>query len=654
MTSLVVDPKLILKAKKKLGDKNAELIVEALGVEDYDARRMRACCPHHEEKTPSWIYNPKEYKFHCFGCNRNTDIIDAFMAKGMTYIEALQDLFDKAGIKYSFGEHGVRTQHEYRYPKPVECNSKDRIVKYMETRKISLKTLDYADVREDEHGNIVFNYYDTNDVLTLVKYRPSRKVQKGEPKCWCQKDADTLPLLFNMNRINVSEPLLICEGEMDALSAIESGYSNAVSIPLGAGNFHWIEKNWDWLEQFEDIIVCSDNDDAGQKMRKEVTSRLGSWRTRYVDIPYYYELEDGRKVLIKDLNEVLYRYGKERVLEIITRAKETPVDSVVDFSDIDDIDLDQIDGIYTGIEDLDRRLMKLFYGTLNIVTGVNGAGKSSFLSQLVCECMEQGKNAFMYSGELPNFQSRNWINYILAGQRHLTMRKNNTTTYWTVNKDAKRAMGEYYREKLFIYKDDRSHKVSELMQSMEDVVRKYGAKLLIIDNLTSVNLENNDNNKYEKQAEFVTGLINFAQKFNVAIVLVVHPHKIETMRRLTKMDVQGISAIIDLAHRILSLYRVQESDRKGIPNRKNDGWYKEPIKHDVICDILKDRMMGFEGKSVSMYYDRPSRRFFTDLCSLDRRYAWDTSQFNSELPFPPPQLFEDSTDEIFGAQIQVS
>lgn len=113
----------------------------------------------------------------------------------------------------------------------------------------------------------MFNYYDTNDVLTLVKYRPSHKIDKskGEVKTWCQKDADTSPILFNMNRVNVDSPLLICEGEIDCASAIEAGFTNAVSVPLGAGNFHWIEHNWDWLEQFTDIIVCADNDEAGQK-----------------------------------------------------------------------------------------------------------------------------------------------------------------------------------------------------------------------------------------------------------------------------------------------------------------------------------------------------------------------------------------------------
>ena len=54
---------------------------------------------------------------------------------------------------------------------------------------LSKNVLDYLDIREDPHGNIVFNYYDTNDVLTMVKYRPSKSIDKsaGEIKTWCQK-----------------------------------------------------------------------------------------------------------------------------------------------------------------------------------------------------------------------------------------------------------------------------------------------------------------------------------------------------------------------------------------------------------------------------------------------------------------------------------
>lgn len=570
-----------------------------------------------------------------------------FIYKGMTYLQACQKLFDLAGIKYSFGELGVKTKHQYRYPKEVPIGDKSKIYAYFKKRCISPQTLDYADVRQDEEGNIVWNYYDSNDVLTMVKYRPSRKIHKGENKCWCQKNADTSNLLFNMNRINTTAPLLICEGEPDCLSAIEAGFTNTVSVPLGSGNFHWIEENWDWLEQFDSIIVCSDNDEAGQKMQKEVVYRLGSWRTKVVEVPPVFEAENGKKYSINDLNEALYYLGKEKVLEIILNAKDSPVPGVIDFSDIQDVDLDQIDGITTGIRPLDRYLMKLFQGTLNIITGINGAGKSSFINQIICQSLEQDKNVFLFSGELPNFQTKNWLNSVLAGQRHIEERHFQDATYYKVRPEAKREIDEFYRGRLYIYEDGRSNRMTDLLKTMEDSVRKYGTKLLILDNLTAINLECSDDNKYNKQSELIMNLIAFAVKFNVIVLLVVHPHKIDTMRRLNKMDVQGISAIIDLAHRIISLYRVSDKDKQGEPKLNGSGWRVKPIKEDVLIDILKDRMLGYEGRSVGVYYDQPSRRFFTSEEDLDRRYSWDKHPYVGGLPYPPEQL-NDEEDEVFG------
>lgn len=646
-----IDRSIIMDAKEKLGDENALIIFKELGIEDFDEANLKCCCPFHQEDHASFIYNQKTFSFHCFGaCARNYDILDIFMLQGMTYLEACKKLFDLADIKYSFGELGVKTRHQYRYPQEVECSDKSKVYKYWEKRKISAATIDYADVRQDEEGNTVFNYYDTNDVLTMVKYRPSRKLNKGDTKCWCQKNSDTTPLLFNMNRINVEQPLLICEGEGDALSAIEAGWTNTVSVPLGAGNTHWIEENWDWLEQFKSIIICSDNDEAGIKLQKEAIYRLGSWRTKVVELPSFYEKSDGSKVAIKDLNETLFYFSKQAVIDLIINAKDSPVPGVKDFADIDDLDIDALDGIITNIKPLDRYLMKLFYGTLNIFTGVNGSGKSSFINTIICQALDQDKNVFLYSGELPNFQTKNWLNYVFAGQRHVKEYTSGESVYWKVTPEAKRKISEYYRGKLFIYEDGLSNKKSDLFRTMEDSVRKYGVKMLILDNMTSMNLENNDDNKYDKQAELVTDLISFAVKYNVVVILVVHPHKIETMRRLTKMDVQGISAIIDLAHRIISLYRVQPNDKKGEQKMNGKGWKTPPIKYDVLCDILKDRLLGYEGRSIGLYYDRPSRRFFTDETDLDHQYSWDKERHKDALPFPPKQLEESSDDdEVFGA-----
>lgn len=649
----MVDKSLIEQAKNKIGDATADIIADIFKLEKYDSKNKKGCCPFHNENTPSFIYSPKTRKYHCFGsCNKSVDIVDAFMeGNNLTFNQAVAKVFELANMEVPMGEVGVKTEPSYKYPTEVVCTDKSQVYEYWAKRKISKATIDYCDVRQDEHGNTVFNYYDTNDVLCLVKYRPSRKIDKskGDLKAWCQKDADTMPLLWNMNRINTTQPLLLIEGEGDCMSAIEAGYLNTVSVCFGAGNYTWIEKNFDWLEQFDTIIICSDNDEAGEKMRKECVYRLGSWRCKVVNVPKYVE-RDGKKIRIKDLNEVLYYMGKDKVMEIITQASDMPVESVVDYSDISSVDLDAIDGIKTGFKDIDRKLMKIFFGTFNILTGVNGSGKSSFLSQLVCQTVEQGHSVWYYSGELPNFQCRGWLDYIFAGQRNIIQKNVGDTDFWKVTNEARKAMNNAYKERMFIYKDGKSHKVPDLLESMVECIRKFGVKLIVVDNLTSVNLECNENNKYNKQEEFVVQLIDLAKKYNVAVILVVHPHKIETMRRLTKMDVQGISAIIDLAHRIISLYRVTDEDKKGIPKKNGDGWYKPPIKSDVMVDILKDRMLGFEGSSVGLFYDRPSRRFFTSEFDLDYQYSWDKKEKKGGLPFYPKQLMPDTAEqEVFGA-----
>ena len=67
MIDILVDRKLIMKAKETLGDRNAIIMAEELGLEDFDEKNLKACCCFHEEETPSLIFNPKNYTFHCLG-----------------------------------------------------------------------------------------------------------------------------------------------------------------------------------------------------------------------------------------------------------------------------------------------------------------------------------------------------------------------------------------------------------------------------------------------------------------------------------------------------------------------------------------------------------------------------------------------------------
>lgn len=636
---MLIDAEIIRQAKEKLGDRTPNIIVDELAIEKWDEKNLKGCCPFHNEKTPSFVYDKKTMRFHCFGCDKTIDILDAYISKGNTYIESVQKLFDLTGTEYSFGEQNVKTKSAYRYPKPVECNSKERVYDYWSKRKISKETIDFCNVQEDDKGNTVFNYYDTNDVLTMVKYRPSRKIDKskGDIKCWCQKDADTTPLLWGMNCINTSIPLLITEGEGDRMSAIESGYHNAVSIPLGAGNFHWIEECWNWLSQFDTIIVCSDNDAAGKKMRDEVAHRLGSWRCKTVDVPTSFTKETGEKIKIKDLNEVLYWYGKEKVLEIILNATSPPVMSVDNVGKVNDTDIDKIAGVRTGFKKLDAQLFKLFYGTLTVLTAKPGAGKTSWVYQVICNMIDDNVPVWLFGRELPVAMTRNWLNFTLAGDRNIETRKNEDGGFYSVvTPQAKKGIDKFLNEMLWSYKDDADANIDELIESIVACIRTYGCRVAVIDNLMVCDVADDKKDELAAQTEIIKKLIATAAKYNIAIILVAHPRKMQNGQELDMYDIAGTSKIANLAHRTLAMKRLDAN---------SNGGYSAEIS------IIKDRILGKLGFKMPMYYSPSCRRFYTDYEEYSKNYSWDK---NNDKPLPVPQvlsqtpIFNNPENEVFG------
>lgn len=638
---MLVDKNLIEKAKNKLGDENAIIMAELLNLDNFDDKNLKSCCPYHSEDTASFIYNPKAYNYHCFGCSKTVDIIDVLMEKGETFLDAVRFLFEKAGIQYSFGEQDVKTKRDYKYPHEEPINDKSNVIAYWGKRGISKRTIDYLDIREDAQGNGVFNFYDTNDVLTMVKYRPAKTITKSSntPKTWCQPGADTAPLLFNMNRVNTSKPLLICEGETDCASAIEAGYLNTVSVPLGAGNLHWIEENWEWLNEFESIIIWSDNDNPGQAMRKDCIYRLGTWRTKYIETPEYFEKANGKRIPLNDINDCLQVGGKEYVLKLISDAKDVPVKSVRDYSDIDELDISQMDGVTTGIKPFDNEVIKLFYGTLTVLSGRPGSGKTSIIDQTIARTIDMGNPVFLFSKEMPERMSANWFNTIIAGRRNMEERTTiDGRKYHIVPTTIQKKMQSFYKNKLLIYKDDEPNDVDSVMKSAEECVRKYGTKLVVLDNLMMLDLQCSESDKNTAQTNLMNTLIKFASKFNVAVVLIAHPRKTQDANSDIEMyDISGSSNIINLAMRSVGLRRTSKKEKED-PKSK---WGK----YDVVLTVIKDRLLGKADFQMGLWYDLTSRRFYTDYDEYDAQFAWDDNVYSSKLPYVDRSVVDDFPDK---------
>lgn len=645
----------IQKAKEKLGDRNADLMQEILQMEKYNPQRKVGCCPSpdHDDHNPSCSYDPKRLTFHCFSCGYTVDLISAYMMTGMSFTDACRELFKEADYPYDFSEIDRKTKkRDYRYPKPKYAENKNRIYAYLESRGISPATVDYLDMQEDPAGNILFQYYDLSDTLVTVKIRRSKAVDK-KSRFFHLEGADHTDILYNLNRINPEQPLIITCGEIDAATAIECGFYNTVSINGGENNFNWIAECWEWLQQFREIILVPDNDETGKKWLKTVRTRLGEYRIKIADVGVVVSPLGEDPYEVKDLNELLCACGREAVQAVITEARESEIPTIVDYSDVKKFDMSEVCGITSGLADMDDALDKFYMGTTTVLTGTAGSGKTSLLSTLICRAVEQDYPVFVYSGELSNPSLKSWIDFVHAGRRGINQYAKTVGSgyYYRVRQDVYQSINEYYKGKIFFYKDSFDQKVSHIMQTAESVVRRYGVKFLVFDNLTSMDLENDDNNKYQKQEEFIRNIVAFATRWDVCCVIVLHPKKMDMYRKMSLFDLQGVSAAINLTHRVLALYRVKPEEKRGKVQKSRAGWVEEPIPYDVTIEVLKDRFGSGAGKTIGLYYDVPSKRFYDTLENLDHQYAWDKNDYRGiDIPYEVPSLIaaQDYAMEVLG------
>ena len=625
---------LIEEAKEKLGDENAIIMSEYLGLDDYEPVKMKARCCFHNEKTASLSYDPKTHRFHCFACGATVDVIDCMVKSGMRFSEACRELFKRANIDYNESMFEKKDRGTYKYPK-AETGDVNKIRPYLNRRGISNDTIDILDIGANDKGDIAFNYYDTDDELVLVKYRPSHTVAKGENKTWCQ-DSDKSNVLWNMGHVKPTGTLLICEGEIDCASFIEAGFYQSVSVPFGAQNLKWIEENWDFLQGFDTIIVAGDNDKAGQKMTKEACARLSFTNVKYLEYPAEYIQRDEnnepvKRFPTKDANAILQTFGASYLFNLVLNAKETPIESVVKMSQVEEIDINEMDGVEIGIQRLDDELVKLFCGGVTILTGKASAGKTTFLNQIALSAMDQGMPTFLFSRELVNSMSKDWYKTVGAGIRNMhtttitDKRTGKERNVWVVNKEAKIEMDRYYKDMLYVYRDDASNSADALLSTMEQLARRRGVKCFLLDNLMTVLLpEDKEGGVNGAQTKFISSLSQFSIRYNCVVLLVAHPRKTQAGQEIGLDDISGSMNIVNLAVRTIGLRRVTDK-------QKADEGY-EYHNYDVIISVVKDRMFGSTAE-VPCHYSKPTRRFFSNPDEWDRRYDWDKKVYDDDLDY---------------------
>ena len=294
-------------------------------------RNFKGLCPFHGEKTPSFMVSADRQMFKCFGCGKGGSVIDFVMEyEHVDFVEALEDLADKAGVKLTrkagdtpqakLKERIYEVNHlasEFYHYLLTKHAHGEKARLYLKNRGISDKsiktfTLGYSPNSWDglykfltkkgydgellEQAGLVLRksgYYDRfrgRIMFTLKDHRGNVLGFAGRVLDPTEKEAKYIntsetPVYTKSNvlygldvtkaAIQKANEAVVMEGELDVISSFQAGIPNVVAIKGSA----LTEAHVGLLRRFtERLVFALDSDMAGDAAAKrgiEVADRAG-------------------------------------------------------------------------------------------------------------------------------------------------------------------------------------------------------------------------------------------------------------------------------------------------------------------------------------------------------------------------------------------
>ena len=275
-----------------------------------------ACCPFHNEKSPSFTVSPTKQFYHCFGCGAHGTAISFVMEyQGMGFVDAVKELASKAGMQIPESEG-----RSFNDEKPGQTRMLIEIMAraaqyYKDQLKNSPQAIEYCKKRgltgeiaarfgmgyaPDGWQNLqeVFPDYNAEELkiaglviendagrrydrfrdrLMIPIINPKgdiiafggRIIDQGEPKYLnspetplFEKGRELFGLPQARQTLRETDTAIVTEGYMDVIALAQNGVGNAVATLGTATTATHVSK---LLRQVDRIVFCFDGDNAGRK-----------------------------------------------------------------------------------------------------------------------------------------------------------------------------------------------------------------------------------------------------------------------------------------------------------------------------------------------------------------------------------------------------
>ena len=393
--------------------------------------------------------------------------------------------------------------------------------------------------------------------------------------------------------------VVITEGELDCASLHECFPTwPHVSLPNGAtGAKKACQKNLDWLQGYQEIVLLFDDDEPGREAAKDAASILPMGKVKIGTIQGY-----------KDASDALQANDIQAIERSIYDAKPYRPDGIVDGKSLltlittpnppkdHDYPFDGLNNLLHGIR----------YGELTTITAGSGIGKSSFCRQLATSLLQKEGRVGYLALEESNRRTALGLMSSASGKalhigehshKELTQIYDDTLSRWS----------------LYLFDGFGSYDPDVIYNRIEYMATGLDTRIIFLDHL-SILLSGLDGDERRMIDVTMTRLRSLVERTGIALFLVSHLRRSHTDQgheegaRVSLGQLRGSASIAQLSDACIALERDQQ-DRS---------------EHaDTTVRVLKNRYSGETGVACKLKYDLNSCRFIENETQSDFNPATD-------------------------------
>lgn len=392
-------------------------------------------------------------------------------------------------------------------------------------------------------------------------------------------------LLYGQNLWRTGgKAVVITEGEIDAISVsqVQDHKWPVVSVPNGAkGAKKALQRQLEWLESFESIVLMLDNDEEGRKAAQECIDLFTPGKVKIATLP------------LKDANDMLKANRGPEIVKAFWDAKVARPDGIVAGTDLweliiaEDQPGDSLPFPFPKLQQMTRGMRR---GELIMFAAGTGVGKSEIVRQIYTSLLLEHNETLgiIHLEEGLKRTSLGMMGLILKSRIHLS-REGIPVERLREAYDKTVGSG-----KVFLYDHFGSADSENLFAKIRYFAKGCNCTTIILDHISMAVSGIADGDERRIIDNLMTKAATMAQELNVRIIAITHlkkpegtPH--EEGGKVSLDDFRGSGSIKQLSHTAIGLERNQQDEKK---------------KHYTLSRVLKCRHTGETGEADWLHYEQ--------------------------------------------------